>query len=134
MIQFYRVSPIYFFDILARFGWDCSEVRTNIELKSYWVFRRGKCYLSEDRNTGFAILNTGEIVALFNTVSSLERCRSAAKKAREEGGTHFICLEGPRSFAAKKLGWILDHVEDNYLGDSYPRVCYFRLYACSIKE
>lgn len=116
-----------FFDNLARLGWDSAEIRTNIELKPYHIFHQGRCYLSEDYKTGFAVLSTGEVVALFNTVPSLSRWRYAAIKAREEGGTHFICFEGPRTFAAMKLGWILDHIEDNYLGDFHPKVCYFRL-------
>lgn len=89
----FREVPGYYFLSAVRYARRVSaQVAKGVGPRSIYVYNGGRCFLSQDQDTGFAVTDDGELISLFN-IGGKGRGRLAMQKAVEEGALDLECGE-----------------------------------------
>ncbi len=87
---FQRAKPHVFMQALGAARREDGRVRENCMFREASVYANGKCFLTEDGRTGFAVTMQGELISLFN-LGERGLGILAVSLAKEEGATHLEC-------------------------------------------
>jgi hypothetical protein len=88
--EFQRVEAMVFRDAVNHVKLVSPRVAANLSYRTLWTYRHGRCFLSQDRNTGVAITEFRELISLFN-IGSPGRGKLAVEFAIDSGATSLEC-------------------------------------------
>ncbi len=85
-----KVSSILFALALASAMTNVESIREGLTVRHLSIYRNGRCFLSDDHETGFTVTDQNELISLFNW-GRPGNGKLAVAQALREGATWLEC-------------------------------------------
>jgi len=97
--KYHRVSPVEFVEVIALVPAMLKPFLTIYSAQEYKA-SKSACYLSEDKQSGYAITGENDLISVFS-LPGAKQGQDAVKSAIENGAVTLDCMDGylPRFYA-----------------------------------